>query len=77
MNRKGGTGGDGWVYPKGMAASGLSREYIAFGWSQVGHFSGFKCIMGLENSVLTLYSLTFQFSNLIFLLERVTIARAS
>jgi len=38
VSRKGGTGGGGWVHPKGansMAASGLYKQLV---WHQEGHF---------------------------------------
>ena len=55
-SRKGGTGGGGWVHPKGansMVASGLScRKALGRQW--VGHFSPPLHEMGLENCLLVM-----------------------
>ena len=39
MSGRGGTGGGGWVHPKGANYMAIS---IPIGWSQAGHFSCFK-----------------------------------
>jgi len=52
MSRKGGTGGGGWVHPKGESSMGMK----ALGWSQEGNFSCFKSIMDLRDEEKTVLS---------------------